>query len=237
MAVTLTAEGFTKQVMAKQSAAEQAKITRYFKNETAGHDAFAGIKMGDLFQLAKLHAGMPVAELEKLLESPVHELRAGAISIMDKESRGKKIPAARLEDMFNLYMRRHDRVNNWDLVDLGCLHLTGLYLFNKPRTILYKLAKSKNTWQRRTAIVSTCYFIRQGQLDDTYALAEILLHDKEDLVNKATGWMLRFAGDKDKNRLVKLLDAHAATMPRILLRNCIEKFSKAEREHYLGLKA
>jgi 3-methyladenine DNA glycosylase AlkD len=99
-------------------------------------------------------------------------------------------------------MKRHDRINNWDLVDLGCLHMTGSYLFDKPRNILYKLARSKNMWERRTAILSTCYFIRQGDMDDTFKIAEILVNDKEDLIHKATGWMLRFAGDKDPKRLL-----------------------------------
>jgi 3-methyladenine DNA glycosylase AlkD len=135
---------------------------------------------------------MPIAEIEKLLESPVHEIRAGAVSIMDKASRNKKISEYRLKEFFDLYMRRHDRINNWDLCDLGCLHMTGSYLFDKPRNILYRMAKSKNVWERRTAILSTCYFIRQDDLDDTFKIAEILVYDKEDLIHKATGWMLRF---------------------------------------------
>ncbi|HAO47544.1 MAG TPA: DNA alkylation repair protein, partial [Chitinophagaceae bacterium] len=181
-------------------------------------------------------AGMPVKELEKLLESPVHELRAGAISIMDKESRDKKISPARLEEMYKLYIRRHDRVNNWDLVDLGCLYMTGSYLFPRSHAVLYKLAKSKNRWERRTAILSTCYFIRQGDTDDTFKIAELLVKDKEDLVHKATGWMLRFAGDKDKVQLRKFLDKHAATMPRTLLRYAIEKLDTKLKDHYMNLK-
>jgi 3-methyladenine DNA glycosylase AlkD len=95
-------------------------------------------------------------------------------------------------------MKRHDRINNWDLVDLGCLYMTGSYLFEKPRTILYKLAKSKIIWERRTAILSSCYLIRKGDIDDTFKIAEMLVNDKEDLIHKATGWMLRFAGDKNR---------------------------------------
>ena len=91
-------------------------------------------------------------------------------------------------------------------------------------------------WERRTSIVSTAYFIRKGDLDDTYKIAELLLGDKEDLVHKATGWMLRFAGDKDRPRLLKLLDQHAATMPRVALRYTIEKLDRKERDHYLSLK-
>ncbi|HEV7782088.1 MAG TPA: DNA alkylation repair protein [Chitinophagaceae bacterium] len=133
-------------------------------------------------------------------------------------------------------MRRHDRVNNWDLVDLGCLYMTGSYLFDKPRTVLYKLAGSKNIWERRTAILSTCYFIRKGDLADTYPIAEILCYDKEDLIHKATGWMLRFAGDKDPKRLLAFLDKHAATMPRTMLRYTIEKLNSKQKEHYMELK-
>lgn len=234
----LSAKAFIAQLMLHQSDEEQQKIQRYFKSEAGdyGHgDLFIGVKMGQVFELAKAFAEMPIQEIEQLLESPIHEARAGAVSIMDKASR-KNISPQRLEDFFQLYMRRHDRINNWDLVDLGCLYMTGLYLFDKPRAILYQLAQSENIWERRTAMLSTCYFIRKNDLNDTYQLATLLLHDKEDLVNKATGWMLRFAGDKDLKRLINFLDQHAATMPRITLRNAIEKFEKPLREHYLGLK-
>ncbi|HRI24478.1 MAG TPA: DNA alkylation repair protein [Ferruginibacter sp.] len=235
----LTAKEFTQRMKAMQSDAELKKIQRYFKTgegDYAAGDQFMGVKMGNLFALAKEFAGMPVKELEKLLESPVHELRAGAIIIMDKESRDKKISPARLEEMYKLYIRRHDRVNNWDLVDLGCLYMTGSYLFPRSHAVLYKLAKSKNRWERRTAILSTCYFIRQGDTDDTFKIAELLVKDKEDLVHKATGWMLRFAGDKDKVQLRKFLDKHAATMPRTLLRYAIEKLDTKLKDHYMNLK-
>jgi hypothetical protein len=235
----LTAKLFIERLKAMQSDVELKKIQRYFKSEEGdyGHgDQFMGVKMGDLFKLAISFAGLPVTEIEKLLDSPVHEVRAGAISIMDKESRSKKITPERLKSFFGLYIRKHDRVNNWDLVDLGCLYMTGSYLFDKPRKILYKLVRSKNMWERRTAILSTCYFIRQNDLDDTYKLTEALLKDKEDLVHKAAGWMLRFAGDNDKKRLLTFLDKHAAVMPRVMLRNSIEKMNKKERTHYMTLK-
>jgi 3-methyladenine DNA glycosylase AlkD len=234
-----TAKQFMEKLKALQSDVELAKIQRYFKSgegQYAAGDQFIGVKMGSLFALAKVYIDMPVKELEKLLESPIHEARAGAVSIMDKASRSKNITDARLKELFDLYRKRHDRINNWDLVDLGCLYMTGRYLIDKPRTILYKLVKSKSQWERRTAILSTCYFIRQGDLDDTFKIAELLVNDKEDLVHKAAGWMLRFAGDKDQKRLIQFLDKHAATMPRTLLRNCIEKFDKKQRDHYLTLR-
>ena len=107
---------------------------------------------------------------------------------------------------------------------------------DKPRKILYKLAKSKMMAERRTAIVSTLFFIGKGDLDDAFKLAEIMIYDKEDLIHKANGWALRFAGDKDRKRLLKFLDEHAATMPRVTLRYATEKFDKKQREHYLKLK-
>ena len=235
----LTAKNFTKELEKHQSDKELEKILRYFKtgeNEYGHGDKFIGVKMGQVFAIAKEFGEMPIAEIEKLLESPIHEVRAGAVSLMDKASRDKKISQDRLKEFFELYMRRHDRINNWDLCDLGCLHMTGSYLFDKSRSILYKLAKSKNIWERRTAILSTCYFIRQGELDDTFKIAEVLVRDKEDLIHKATGWMLRFAGTKNAKKLVSFLDKYAATMPRTLLRYSIEHFNKKDREYYMNLK-
>jgi len=235
----LTAKNFTKELEKHQSDKELQKIQRYFKtgeNEYGHGDKFIGVKMGQVFAVAKEFGEMPIGEIEKLLESPIHEVRAGAVSLMDKASRDKKISQDRLKEFFELYMRRHDRINNWDLCDLGCLHMTGSYLFDKSRSILYKLAKSKNIWERRTAILSTCYFIRQGELDDTFKIAEVLVRDEEDLIHKATGWMLRFAGTKNAKKLISFLDKYAATMPRTLLRYSIEHFNKKDREYYMNLK-
>ena len=235
----LTAKDFIAQLKAHQSDAELKKIQRYFKSGEGdyGHgDKFMGVKMGTLFALAKEFGEMPIDEIEKLLESPIHEVRAGGVSIMDKASRNKKISKERLKDFFDLYMRRHDRINNWDLCDLGCLYMTGSYLNDKSHDILFKLARSKNIWERRTAILSTCYFIRQGDTTDTFKIAEVLVNDKEDLIHKATGWMLRFAGTKDQKKLIAFLSKYAATMPRTLLRYSIEHFSKKERDYYLGMK-
>jgi hypothetical protein len=234
---TLTAKHFIGRLKTYQSDDELKKIQRYFKSGEGQYgegDKFMGVKMGQLFTLAKEFSGMPIGEIEKLLENPVHEVRAGGVSIMDKESRNKKTTENRRKEFYELYMRRHDRINNWDLVDLGCLYMTGSYLYDKPHAILYKLAGSKNIWERRTAILSTCYFIRQGQLADTFKIAELLVKDKEDLIHKATGWMLRFAGDKDRKQLLAFLDKHAATMPRTLLRYAIEKLDTKKRAHYLA---
>jgi 3-methyladenine DNA glycosylase AlkD len=114
--------------------------------------------------------------------------------------------------LFDLYLRRTGRINSWDLVDLGAPHVVGRYLFEKPRRVLYKLADSKNPWERRTAIVSTLYFVRQGDVADTFKLAERLLDDDHDSIQRATGGLLREAGKKDRQQLLGFLDRHAATM-------------------------
>jgi len=235
----LTAKHFIDRLKEMRSDDELKKIQRYFKSgegQYANGDKFMGVKMGNLFALAKEFGEMPISEIEKLLDNPIHEVRAGAVSIMDKASRNKKIQPERLETFYKLYMKRHDRINNWDLVDLGCLYMTGSYLYDKPHDILYKLAKSKNIWERRTAILTTCYFIRQGDTDDTFKISEILVNDKEDLIHKATGWMLRFAGGKEPKKLIAFLDKHASTMPRTLLRYSIEHFNPKQREHFMNLK-
>lgn len=128
-----------------------------------------------------------------------------------------------------------DRINNWDLVDVSCPFVSG-YLYDRPRDVLYEMARSKSLWERRTAIVSTYYFIRQGDLDDTFKIAEMLLGEEEDVIHKAAGGWLRAAGEKDVRRLRYFLDEHAATMPRTMLRYAIEHLDKKERKQYMDMK-
>lgn len=235
----LTADQFITQLKTFQSAEELKKIQRYFKTgkgEYGEGDQFMGVKMGEVFKLAKVFIDMPLGEIEKLLESPLHEVRAGGLSIMGKQATRKKTPESRKKELFDLYIRRHDRVNNWDLVDLGALYLVGGYLADKPRVILYTLARSSNMWERRTAIVSTAYFIKRGDLEDAYKISELLLNDEEDLVHKGTGWMLRTAGAADRPRLLAFLNQYAASMPRTLLQYAIEHLEPDQREYYMRLK-
>ncbi|HEX9652388.1 MAG TPA: DNA alkylation repair protein [bacterium] len=232
----INAEQFIKQLKSHRSAAELKKYRRYFEFGAGTGDEFMGVRMGQVFALAKEFMDMPPGEIEKLLENPIHEVRVGAVSIMDWQARSKKTSEERRKELFDLYIRRHDRINNWDLVDRSAIYVVGGYLFDKSRDILYKLARSKNTWERRSAIVSTAYFMKQGEVEDAFKIAEMLLDDKEDLIHKATGWMLRFAGDKDRQRLLSCLDKHAATMPRVALRNAIEHLDKKQRDHYLSMK-
>jgi 3-methyladenine DNA glycosylase AlkD len=179
---------------------------------------------------------MPPDEIERLLESPVHEVRVGAVSIMDWQARSKKTSESRRKELYNLYIRRHDRINSWDLVDRSAPYVVGSYLSDKPRDILYELASSKDIWERRTAIVSTYYFIRQGDVDDTFSIAEILVNNDQDLINKAVGGWVREAGKRDRQRLLSFLNKHATTMPRVALRYAIEHLDKKQRDHYLSMK-
>jgi 3-methyladenine DNA glycosylase AlkD len=199
-------------------------------------DQFAGVRMGTVFDLAQQYIAMPPNEIDQLLDSRIHEVRVGAVSIMDKQARRKRTSDDRRRDLFELYLRRTDAIDNWDLVDLGSPYVVGGYLFDKPRAVLYELAASDDVWQRRTAIVSTFYFIRQSDLDDTFGIAEVLADDPHDLVQKAVGGWLREAGKRDRARLLAFLDRHAATMPRTALRYAIEHLDRGDRDRYLGLR-
>jgi 3-methyladenine DNA glycosylase AlkD len=235
----LTAKHFMQQLKAHQSAAELEKIQRYFKSgkgEYGAGDVFMGVGMGTLFKISEEFIDMAPGEIEKLLESPVHEIRAGAVSIMNKKCRSKKITEEQRKELFDLYIDRHNRINNWDLVDLGAAHVIGRYLFDKPRKVLYQLAKSKEIWERRTAIVSTSYFLMKGQVDDTFAIAELLINDEHDLIHKAAGGWVRQAGKTDRKRLQAFLDKHAATMPRTFLRYAIEHLDQNQKTFYMSLK-
>jgi 3-methyladenine DNA glycosylase AlkD len=239
MPTKLTAAQFIKRMKTLSSADEAKKSLRYFKTgkgEYGEADKFIGVRMGYVFALAKEFIEMPLSEIEKLLDSPIHEVRAGALSIMSQQARRKKTSEERRKELFDLYMRRHDRVNNWDLVDLGALYVVGPYLFDKPRDILYKLARSKNLWERRTAIVGTGPLIKRGDVTDTFKIAELLLKDEQDLVHKGAGWMLRTAGGSEPKKLLAFLDKHAATMPRTALRYAMEKLDKKTRDHYMSAK-
>lgn len=225
----LTAKQFTKRLEALRS-------PQAVKSQDHLSDHMMGVRMGHIFALAKEFIDTPLKEVEKLLDNPFHEARVGAVSIMDFQARNKKTTDERRKELFDLYLHRHDRINTWDLVDRSAIHVVGGYLFDKPRKVLYKLAKSKKMPERRTAIVSTLYFIGKGDVNDAFNLAEIMLFDKEDLIHKANGWALRFAGDKDRKQLVKFLDIHAASMPRVTLRYSLEHFDKKLRDHYMNLK-
>ena len=226
----LSATGFRSALEGQATAEQRAKYTRYFP----GDDSFVGVRMGDVFALAGRSLGMPVGEIETLLDSPVHEVRAGACSIMGKAATHRTATMARQRELYELYLRRHDRIDAWDLVDLAAHQVVGSWLVDKPRDPLYTLAESSFWPERRTAIVATAAFLRRSELTDTLHLARVLKGDDNDLVQKATGWMLRYAGDVDRDALLGFLDENAAGLSRVTVRAATEKFDKPTRALYLG---
>jgi 3-methyladenine DNA glycosylase AlkD len=172
-------------------------------------------------------------DLQKLLLGPVHEFRCVALLILTRQFT-KASPDVK-HQIYDLYLANTTHINNWDLVDLSAPKVVGLYLLDKPRDILYDLAKSVLLWDRRIAIVSTYAFIRQNQFDDTLNISKILIGDKEDLIHKAVGWMLREVGKRDLKVLTDFLDIYATHLPRTALRYAIEKFPEPQRQYYLKL--
>ena len=214
-----------------------AAMTRYFQVRPGGYgegDVFIGIRLSDLRTVAKPYAKMSYRSQDwlPLLASPVHEHRLLALLIMAARStRGSKEEKSQV---YRDYLAHTAWMNNWDLVDLSCGPIVGGYLESRDRAPLYALARSSLIWDRRIAMVSSQHFLRAGETADLYAIAEILLTDRHDLIHKAVGWSLREAGKRcDSDALRRFLDAHAATMPRTALRYAIEHFDPPERQHYL----
>ncbi len=215
-------------------------VQRFFKTGKGQYgegDVLMGVRVPEIRQVCRTFANLSFAEIEQLLESPLHEVREGALIIMANQAIKSKNNQHHKKALFDLYLRRTDRINNWDLVDCSCRDVVGGYLIDKPRDILYTLARSKDLWERRIAVVSTWEFIRHKDLADTFKIAEMLLGDTQDLIHKATGWMLREAGKKDRAQLLLFLDKHAATMPRTALRYAIEHLPPEQRTHYMTLKS
>ncbi len=177
--------------------------------------------------IAKKYKDLQLEEIQELLKSEYHEERLVALLILVDQFKDNP------DEIYKFYLRNTKYINNWDLVDLSCSKIVGQYLLDKPRDILYKLALSKNIWERRIAIVSTYTFIRAGQLSDTIKISEKLLGDKHDLIHKAVGWMLRELGKKDESLLVKFLKKNYALLSRTTLRYAIERFPENIRKNYL----
>jgi hypothetical protein len=194
------------------------------------------IPMGQLFALAKDFIGASPEQIEVLLDRPDHPPRVVAVSVMDFQARRKTTPDSRRRDLYQLYLRRHDRIDTWDLVDRAAPHVVGGYLWDKSREPLYQLAASPHWFERRSSIVSTWFFIRRGDLDDTFCIAQILANDPHDLVPKAVGGWIREAGKRDEQRLRDYLDRNAPTMSRTALRYAVEHLLPEVRDHYLDLK-
>jgi DNA alkylation repair enzyme len=240
MATQATAQAFLARLEALSSPVERDKLQRYFMASDGADptaDVFLGVRMGDVVALAMEFIDLPPEQIDQLLASPIHEARAGGLRIMGNQASRKQTPQRRRKELYELYLRRSDRINDWDLVDISAHQVVGGYLLDKPRDVLYQLARSPRWWDRRIAMFATLASVRRGDLDDTFALAELLVHDGHDLVRKVVGGMLREAGKHDRAQLLGFLDTYAATAPRVLLRYAIEHLDAEQRAHYLGLKA
>lgn len=204
------------------------------KGEYGEGDIFLGINMPEIREVAKQFKDLDFVEIENLLKSKYHEIRMTALLILVYKVSGFRVDDKLREKVFKFYLKNSEYVNNWDLVDVTCTHTIGEYLVNRDKEILYKLAKSKNLWEKRIAIVSTASFIRLGNISETFLICEILMHDEHDLIHKACGWMLREAFKKDADQVRKFLEQHVSVMPRTMLRYAIEKMPKKEREYFMN---
>jgi 3-methyladenine DNA glycosylase AlkD len=231
-----TADAFIAALEAEATEAERVKYERYFPPASMRPgDGFVGVPMGRVFALAGEFSDLSLGEIEDLLESDIHEARAGAIKVLALRASARGAREQARTESFELYLRRHDRIDSWDLVDLGAPYIVGPYLFDKPRDLLDQLAASESPWERRTALYATVAFVRTGQVDDAFRIAERLIDDPHDSVQKAVGTVLRTAGDRAPERLRAVLDRHAPTMPRVALRMAIEKLDQRNRDHYLAM--
>jgi 3-methyladenine DNA glycosylase AlkD len=236
----MTAEEFMA-VLAKYGNPDRVADTeRFFKTEKGGYgegDQFLAATVPNTRLVCKQFKDLPLPEIQKLLDSPIHDYRLGGVILLANQY--KKADEAGRQKIFDLYLKnlRKGRVNNWDIIDLSTGFIIGQHLEKRDRALLFELAESDSLWQRRAAIISTFYFLRVGDPTTTIAIAEKLLDDKQDLIQKAVGWMLREMGKRvDRGILLEFLDKYAATMPRTTLRYAIEHLPADQRAHYMAAK-
>lgn len=219
---------------------EKAAFLPYFfktgKGQYAEGDRFHGVVVPDQRRIAKHHTPTTNKEtITALLKSPFHEERLTALFILcNKFLQARK--DHREKEWVDLYLKNAERVNNWDLVDNTAHIILGQWLEDKARSILYNFAKHKSLWKNRIAVVATLHFIRKNDLTDIFALTEIMVHHKHDLMHKATGWMLREAWKRDAKKVESFLDNLAPKMPRTMLRYAIERMPEPKRKAYLSIK-
>ncbi|WP_224248481.1 DNA alkylation repair protein [Hyalangium gracile] len=232
----MSAQIVMKELAQVASPEKAAFFPRFFKTgpgEYAEGDRFLGVTVPHQRRIARSHRELPLAEVEKLVGSPIHEHRLTGFIILTEQFR--KADEATREKLFAFCRKHVAQVNNWDIVDTMAPKIFGEHLITHPelRKLLYTFAGDASVWKRRIAIISTQTFIRRGDFKDTLALAERLLRDPHDLLHKAVGWMLREVGDRDRPCLEAFLERHAAEMPRTMLRYAIEKLPPPRRRHFM----
>ncbi len=209
-------------------------LTRYFKTgpgEYGEGDLFIGVRVPVVRKIAAEFKTLPTPEVVRLLHSNIHEERLTALVILILQTAKSDVETRK--KAYDLYLANSGYINNWDLVDLSAPQIVGAYLEERSRRPLYRLAKSSSLWERRISILATFRFIKRNDFDDTLKIAEMLLNDREDLIHKAVGWMLREVGKRNQNALEAFLDEHGRVMPRTMLRYAIEKFPEKKRQAYL----
>ncbi len=219
----------------KLGSPEKARKTRRFFKTGPGEygqgDVFLGVNAPELKRLVREYQDVPQPVVRQLLTSSIHEERALALLILVRRYlKGTESERARI---YELYLRNTRYVNNWDLVDGSAEHIVGAFLMDKSKKPICRMALSRNLWERRIAIISTFHFIKQGDFSETLKISEMLLQDEEDLIHKATGWMLREVGKRDIATEEKFLKKHYKKMPRTMLRYAIERFPESKRQRYL----
>ncbi len=213
------------------------KFFKTGKGQYGEGDIFLGIKIPVLRQVSKEFKDLELNNVEKLLHSKIHEHRLTAVFILVLQYNLaiKDGDTGRAKQIYNFYLKNAQQVNNWDLVDLSAPNIVGHYLLTNDRRILYKLAKSKNLWENRIAMLATFAFIKRGDFEDVFKLAKIYLSHKHDLMHKAVGWMLREVGKRNMSLLKKFINKHYFDISRTTLRYAIERFPEVERKKYLNL--
>lgn len=216
---------------------ERARVSRtYFKTgkgEYGEGDVFLGMSVPQMRKLAREYSPLAMEDLERLLASKVHEERALALLIL--VNRFRKADAAERKCIYSFYMKHTAAVNNWDLVDCSAPYIVGPYLEGGDTRALTKLARSRNLWERRIAILAAGHFIRAGHPEETLRIAEMLLRDEHDLIQKAVGWMLREVGKRcGEDVEAAFLEKHCRTMPRTMLRYAVERFPAPRRAYFLN---
>jgi len=230
-----TAEAVEKSLRTEASEQRAKDLSRFFKTGKGDYgegDVFLGVSVPQQREVAKGFTDCPLSEIARLLESSIHECRLTGLIIL--VSQFKKASEEDKKKIFEFYFKHSKKINNWDLVDLSAHKIVGEYLLGKDVSVLNKLATSDNLWQRRISIIATFAFINKGQFNKSLELAQILLHDRHDLIQKAVGWMLREIGKRDEKVLIQFLDKHAKTMPRTMLRYAIEKLDEKKKKFYLA---
>ncbi len=222
-----------KKLSSKERATRSQSFFKTGKGEYGFGDIFIGLTVPEMKLVAKKYKEIDFVEVQKLLDSKIHEERFIGLTILDlKFEKANEILRKKIVSM---YLKNTKNVNNWDLVDTSASYILGRYLLDKKRDVLYKFSKSKNLWERRIAIVATYEFIRNKQYSDTLSISKVLLGDKKDLIHKAVGWMLREVGKKDEAILKKFLIENIKELPRTTLRYAIERFAEPERKKFLSM--